>query len=183
VPCLLFAIVFPAEERRLLDACAQLMQQCGAHAVKIEGGTAFAPTIARLVEAGVPVMAHIGLLPQRVYQLGGYRRFGRNDEERDSLLEDAKAVEAAGAFVVLGEMIEPGVSAQICDALAVPFVGIGCGAQCDGQMLVSSDILGLTPGANYPSFVKVYKELGTLAVEGLKAYAEDVRAGRFPAAK
>jgi 3-methyl-2-oxobutanoate hydroxymethyltransferase len=165
---------------RLLDACARLMQECGAQAVKIEGGAAFAPTIARLTEAGVPVMAHIGLLPQRVFQLGGYRKFGKTQAERDVLLDDARAVEAAGAFIVLGEMIDAASSAAIRDALRLPFVGIGCGPHCDGQMLVSTDILGLTPGTNYPSFVKKYADLGALAVEGLKAYADDVRAGRFP---
>ncbi len=164
---------------RLLDACAVFMQQSGVDAVKIEGGEDMAPKIAALCAAGIPVMGHIGLLPQRVLQLGGYRRFGKSEVERVQLIADAKAVEAAGAFCIVGEMICHDTAEAISAALNVPLIGIGSGLGCDGQIIVSTDILGLTPGGG-PPFAKVYADLGSAASKAFGDYAADVREGRFP---
>lgn len=164
---------------RLLDLCTRAMQECGADAVKIEGGEEYAPTIERLVLAGVPVMGHIGLLPQRVMQLGGYRRFGKTPEEVGQLVRDAKAVEKAGAFCIVGEMICHEAAKVVAESISVPLIGIGSGPHCDGQILVCTDLLGLTQG-NVPSFAKRYAELGTLAREAFSAYAKEVREGAYP---
>lgn len=164
---------------KVLASCARFMQKCGADAVKIEGGEAYAPAIARLTQAGVPVMGHIGLLPQRVNEIGRYRRFGKTDAERDQLIRDAKAIEAAGAFCIVIEMVTHDVAAQIASEIKVPLIGIGSGAGCDGQIIVCTDILGLTLGST-PSFAKRYAELGTAAREAFTAYATEVREGKFP---
>jgi 3-methyl-2-oxobutanoate hydroxymethyltransferase len=163
----------------LLDACSRFMQECGADAVKIEGGEEFAPTIARLVDAGVPVMGHTGLLPQRSYVLGGYRRFGKTPEEKEQLLRDVRSLEKAGAFCVLTEMICHDIAHELRDAITVPLIGIGAGQDCDGQMLVSTDLTGLTQGP-VPSFAKRYANLGDEAKRAFAAYAKEVREGIFP---
>lgn len=163
----------------LLTICTRFLQECGADAVKLEGGAEIADKILALTGAGIPVMGHIGLLPQRVYQLGGYRKFGKTEEEIVQLVEDAKAVEAAGAFCVVMEMVTPECARRVTDAVGIPTIGIGAGPHCDGQVLVCTDILGLTPGGA-PSFVKQYADLGTLAREAFLAYAGDVREGLFP---
>ena len=128
----------------LLAACRRLMQEGGAEAVKIEGGASMAPSITRLVEAGVPVLGHIGLLPQQFHKLGGYRKFGRDKKEKSVLVDDALALEKAGAFAVIGEMIDGTVAGAIASQMALPLVGIGSGPDCDGQILVCNDLLGMT---------------------------------------
>ncbi len=163
----------------LLAACCRLLQEAGAEAVKIEGGAAMAPTIARLTQAGVPVLGHIGLLPQQFHQLGGYRKFGRSEEEKSLLLDDALALEAAGVFAVICEMIDGTAAGTIASQLAVPLIGIGSGPHCDGQILVCNDLLGLTTGY-VPGFVKKYAELGAQAQAAFSAYAAEVREGKFP---
>ena len=120
------------------------MQEGGAEAVKIEGGASMAPSITRLVEAGVPVLGHIGLLPQQFHKLGGYRKFGRDKKEKSVLVDDALALEKAGAFAVIGEMIDGTVAGAIASQMALPLVGIGSGPDCDGQILVCNDLLGMT---------------------------------------
>lgn len=162
----------------LLRSCRRLIQEGGAEAVKIEGGADLAPDIAVLVAAGIPVLGHIGLLPQRVHELGGYRRYGRTEAGRQRLLADATALEEAGCFALIGEMIEPTAAEALTAALKVPFIGIGCGPGCDGQILVLNDLLGLTPSP--PSFVRTYADLGTAVEQALRAYGEDVRERRFP---
>lgn len=157
----------------LLRVCMNLMQNCGAEAVKIEGGEKMAPTVARLVDAGVPVWAHIGLQAQRVFAEGGYRKFGKTDSESAELLAAAKAFEQAGAFALLLEMMRPELAAEITRTAAIPTVGIGAGTACDGQILVMHDILGLSP--KKPSFAKIYADLGAQAVAAVAAYRNDVR--------
>lgn len=157
----------------LLKFCMRLMQECGAEAVKIEGGAEMAPTIARLTAAGVPVWAHIGLLAQNVFQEGGYRKFGKTEHEYAEILAAAKAHEAAGAFALLVEMMVPELAAEITRSVSIPAVGIGAGKDCDGQIIVMHDILGLSP--KKPSFAKVYADLGTQAVDAISAYRDDVR--------
>ncbi|MGJ8651412.1 MAG: 3-methyl-2-oxobutanoate hydroxymethyltransferase [Opitutaceae bacterium] len=163
----------------LLSACRRLMQEAGAEAVKIEGDASMAPTIARLTKAGIPVWGHIGLLPQNFHQLGGYRKFGRNQAEKSSLLADALAFQEANCFAVLCEMVNPKVTAAITEELKVPLIGIGSGVDCDGQILVSNDMLGLNSGY-IPSFVKQYAKLGDQARKAFAAYADDVRNRKFP---
>lgn len=164
---------------QLLGACRRLMQEGGVEAVKIEGGAAMAPTVERLVCAGIPVLAHIGLLPQNFHQLGGYRRFGRNALEKDALLDDARTLEQAGCFAVLCELIDGAVAGVIASELSVPLIGIGSGPQCDGQIIVSTDMLGINTGY-VPSFVKEYAQLGGAIREAFASYVDEVRKGNFP---
>lgn len=159
----------------VLAACARLMQ-AGAEAVKIEGGLDLAPMIERLVSAGIPVCGHIGLQPQQVLRLGGYKKFGKSDIEQAALLADARAVSDAGAFAIVGEMLAPEVVPLVRDAMAVPLIGIGSGADCDGQILVIHDLLGLTE--NPPPFAKPRAQLGELAIGAVSNWADDVRAGQ-----
>ncbi|MFA9231251.1 MAG: 3-methyl-2-oxobutanoate hydroxymethyltransferase [Pseudomonadota bacterium] len=157
---------------------ARLMAETSAPAVKLEGGKHMAETIAFLAKRGVPVMAHIGLTPQSVNTLGGYKVVGR-DSEADTVMEDALAVEAAGAFAVVLEKVPMGLAARITQRLNIPTIGIGAGAQCDGQVLVVDDMLGLFTEFR-PKFVKRYAELGRLADEAIATYAAEVRARTFP---
>ena len=158
---------------------SRIMAETGAPAVKLEGGQHMAETISFLTARGVPVMAHIGLTPQAVNTLGGYKVVGR-DEEAAAVMADAKAVEAAGAFSVVLEKVPVGLAGRISAALSIPTIGIGAGAQCDGQVLVIDDMLGLFTDFR-PKFVKRYAELGSTAAEAVAAYAAEVRARAFPA--
>jgi len=167
---------------RLLDSCIRFVQQSGADAGKIEGGVDLADTILRLTRSGIPVMGHIGLLPQRVNQIGGYRRFGKTPEEVAALIADAQAGEKAGAFAIVAEMIAHDAAREVSASVGVPVISIGSGPDCDGCVLVSTDILGLTQGA-MPSFAKKYADLGTAAREAFAAYAAELRSGAFPEKK
>lgn len=160
---------------------AWLMRETGAAGVKLEGGAAMAPTIAFLTERGVPVMAHVGLTPQSFYTLGGYRVVGRGAEGA-RVLADAKAVAEAGAFSIVLEKVPGPLAKEITAALPIPTIGIGAGADCDGQVLVLDDMLGLFTDFR-PKFVKRYAELGGTAEAAIAAYAADVRARRFPGAE
>lgn len=158
---------------------ARVMAETGCAAVKLEGGVEMAETIAFLTERGVPVMGHVGLMPQAVMLEGGFRTQGRAEAEARRITADAVAVTEAGAFsVVVEAMIEP-LAREITGRLEVPTIGIGASPACDGQILVSDDLLGLF-AAFTPRFVKRYAELGPLIEEAVAAYAEDVRARRFP---
>ncbi len=160
---------------------SRLMAETGAPSVKLEGGQHMAETIAFLTARGVPVMAHVGLTPQSVNTLGGYKVVGR-DEEAQKVMADARAVEAAGAFAVVLEKVPEGLAGRITEALSIPTIGIGAGAACDGQVLVVDDMLGLFTDFR-PKFVKRYAELGKAADEAIAAYAAEVRARTFPAAE
>jgi len=157
---------------------ARLMTETGAPSVKLEGGAHMAETIAFLTARGVPVMAHVGLTPQAVNTLGGYKVVGR-DAEADRVMADAVAVAAAGAFAVVLEKVPVGLAGRITAQVAIPTIGIGAGVDCDGQVLVVDDMLGLFTEFR-PKFVKRYGALGQAAAEAIAAYAEDVRARRFP---
>lgn len=158
---------------------ARLMAETGAAAVKLEGGVAMADTIAFLVARGIPVMAHIGLTPQSINTLGGYKVQGRG-EAGEALLADAKAVSEAGAFAVVLEKVPETLANEITQAVDIPTIGIGASAQCDGQILVVDDMLGLFT-AFKPKFVKRYASLGEQGEAAIAAYAEEVRARTFPA--
>lgn len=168
-----------ADFDKLMDASCRLMQEAGAEAVKIEGDAALAPHVARLTSAGIPVMGHIGLLPQQFHQLGGYRTYGRTESEKQVLLEDALALEEAGCFAILCEMTDSMFSGTLSSELKVPLIGIGSGPHCDGQILVSNDVLGLGHKP-VPSFVKEYVQLGDQVESAFSAYVEEVRNRRFP---
>lgn len=157
---------------------ARLMVETGAPAVKLEGGTHMAETIAFLTARGIPVMAHIGLTPQAVNTLGGYKVVGRADEAA-RVMADAQAIEAAGAFAVVLEKIPVGLAARITQSLTIPTIGIGAGVQCDGQVLVVDDMLGSFTEFR-PKFVKRYAQLGQLADEAIATYAAEVRSRQFP---
>ena len=159
----------------------RLIQEGGAAAVKLEGGETVADRVHRLSEIGIAVMGHIGLTPQSVHRLGGYRMVGKTPEEADRLLRDARILEQAGAFSVVLECVPPDVSASITAALKIPTIGIGAGPDCDGQVLVSYDAFGLFDGFQ-PSFVKRYADLAGQLSGATRQYIDDVRQGRFPAA-
>ncbi|WP_301539724.1 3-methyl-2-oxobutanoate hydroxymethyltransferase [Nocardioides sp. zg-DK7169] len=156
----------------------RFMKEGGAHCVKLEGGEEMAPVITRMTQGGIPVMAHIGFTPQSEHTLGGYRVQGRGETAR-RILADARAVEAAGAFAVVMEMVPGDVAAEVTRELSIPTIGIGAGNQCDGQVLVWQDAFGLRTG-KMPRFVKQYADLRTTLLDGARAYADDVRAGTFP---
>lgn len=168
-----------ADFTKVLDACRRLMQESGAEAVKIEGGALMAPTVKRLVSAGIPVLGHIGLLPQNFHQMGGYRKFGRSDLEKSILVDDALALEKAGCFAIVCEMTEGTVAGTIASELKIPLIGIGSGPHCDGQILVSHDLLGMNVG-HMPSFVRQYAQIGDEVRKAFAKYAEDVRHLKYP---
>jgi 3-methyl-2-oxobutanoate hydroxymethyltransferase len=149
--------------------------------VKLEGGRPVLDTVRRLVDVGIPVMGHLGLLPQSVNQLGGYRRRGTDPAEAEAILADAVALEAAGAFAVVLEAIPHELASAVTAHVRIPTIGIGAGPACDGQVLVSYDMLGLSHGP-VPSFVRKYAQLGEVVDAAARAYIDDVHERRFPAA-
>ena len=160
------------------DTAVRFMKEGGAHAIKLEGGREMVPQIELLSRGGVPVMAHIGFTPQSEHALGGYRVQGRGDTG-ERIIEDARAVEAAGAFAVVMEMVPGDVAGRITKELVIPTIGIGAGADCDGQVLVWQDAFGMRSG-KMARFVRQYADLRGVLLDGAKAYADDVRAGDFP---
>lgn len=164
----------------VLDACAELVRS-GAQAVKIEGGAKMAEKIGCLVEAGVAVMGHIGLEPQQVLKLGGYRKFGKTPEERQKLLKDAAELQKAGVFSIIAEMCDAEAAKELSASVDVPVIGIGSGPDCDGQVLVFADALGLTQTP--PSFVKRYADLRTAVIGAYSNFVSDIKNGIFPERK
>ncbi len=157
---------------------ARVMKETGCGAIKLEGGQRMAKTVRYLSERGIPVMAHIGLTPQSVNTLGGYRAQGRHESEWAQIEADARAVSEAGAFAMVIEGVAELLAARITRQVAIPTIGIGASAECDGQILVLEDMLGLSP--RVPKFVKRYAELADGIAGAVKAYADDVRARTFP---
>jgi 3-methyl-2-oxobutanoate hydroxymethyltransferase len=172
---------YQASPTQALATATRFMKEGRAHAVKLEGGRAMVPEIELLVRAGIPVMGHIGFTPQSEHVLGGYRVQGRGDSG-DALVEDALALEKAGAFAVVMEMIPAPVAARVTGALHIPTIGIGAGPSCDAQVLVWQDMAGLRGGKS-PRFVKRYADLRTSLGDAARAYAADVEGGTFPAAE
>jgi len=157
----------------------RLMQEGGVAAVKLEGGVPVAETVRRLVDIGIPVMGHIGLTPQSVHRLGGFRAVGKSPSEANALIQDARALEQAGAFAIVLESVPDGVAAAITGEMKIPTIGIGAGPHCDGQILVSYDAFGLFDSF-VPRFVKQYAKLGEAMVDAAKEYIDDVQQGKFP---
>jgi len=157
----------------------RLLKEGGAAAVKLEGGRPVLDVVHRLVEIGIPVMGHLGLQPQSVHQLGGYARRAVEPDEAAALVDDAVALEQAGAFAIVLEAIPSTVARAVTSRVGVPTIGIGSGPDCDGQVLVSYDMLGLFEGP-VPSFVKQYANLAATVTAATRAYVDDVRAGAYP---
>jgi 3-methyl-2-oxobutanoate hydroxymethyltransferase len=169
---------YQASPEQAFATSVRFMKEADAHAVKLEGGSAMAPQVELLTTSGIPVMAHIGFTPQAEHNLGGYRVQGRG-ESAQQLLSDAKALESAGAFSLVMEMVPGDVAAEITKALTIPTIGIGAGVHCDAQVLVWQDMAGLRTG-RMPRFVKQYADLHGVLLQAARDYAADVAAGTFP---
>jgi 3-methyl-2-oxobutanoate hydroxymethyltransferase len=172
---------YEASPQQAFESAAYLMKETGAAAVKLEGGAAMAPTVAFLSERGIPVVGHVGLTPQAVNALGGYGARGRSEAEAQKIVSDAEAVAAAGAFAVVIEGVVEPIAQAITRSIAVPTIGIGASADCDGQVLVAEDMLGLFERT--PRFVKRYGDLAGYVSERVETYAAEVRSRAFPTAE
>ncbi|NWL87267.1 3-methyl-2-oxobutanoate hydroxymethyltransferase [Paenibacillus sp. 79R4] len=160
---------------------SRLMQEGHAQAVKMEGGAEITDTVERIVQAGVPVLGHIGLTPQSVNQIGGYRIQGKDEADAKRLLEDARALEQAGAFGIVLELVTEEVAAYISSELSIPTIGIGAGRGCDGQVLVYHDVLKYTSNYRNKRFVKTFGDIGEQIRTGISAYVQEVKMRQFPA--
>ena len=167
-----------------LRNAGRLLKEAGMHAVKLEGGGPMAvEATRRLTEAGIPVMGHLGLTPQSVHRMGGFKVQGKDPAVAARILAEALELEAAGAFAIVLEGIPSTLAAKVTQALAIPTIGIGAGVECDGQVLVVHDMLGLSRGHRKPRFVKEFAQLGPLVVDAARRYAAEVEAGTFPDAE
>ena len=175
LPFLTYQISIPEAIRN----AGRVLQETGAHGVKLEGGSHMAETVAALVERGIPVIGHLGLTPQSVHALGGYRVQGRDEAAADRLVDDAKNLESAGACAIVLELIPAPLAGRISKSLTIPTIGIGAGPRCDGQVLVLHDMLGLNEQFA-PKFLKHYSKMGQAVREAVRAYASDVRDGKYP---
>jgi 3-methyl-2-oxobutanoate hydroxymethyltransferase len=170
---------FQVSDEATLDHAIRFVKEAAADAVKLEGAGPMVARVRALVGAGIPVMGHIGLTPQSATSLGGFKAQGRTAEQARKLVADARELEAAGAFSIVLEAVPAAVAAEVTRTLSIPTIGIGAGRECDGQVLVWHDLLGLYEG-RAPRFVKRYADVGTEIRRALEAFADDVRAGRFP---
>lgn len=175
---------YQISEERAIESAGRLIKEGGAAAVKLEGGEVIAPTVRRLVALDIPVMGHIGMTPQSIHRMGGFKVQGKSGTSgagsADQILRDAKALEEAGAFCVVIECVPQDLAATITKELSIPTIGIGAGADCDGQVLVSYDLLGLQFNEHRPKFLKQFAQLGQAAIEALSTYGEEVRSKTFP---
>jgi 3-methyl-2-oxobutanoate hydroxymethyltransferase len=169
---------YEASPEDAFDSAAQLLKASGAAAVKLEGGEAMAETVEFLVKRGIPVMGHVGLTPQAVNVLGGYAARGRSDAEAEKIVGDARALEQAGAFAIVVEGVVEPIAIAVTEAVSCPTIGIGASARCDGQVLVTDDMLGMFE--RVPRFVKRYQDVATTISETAAKYAEEVRNRSFP---
>ena len=170
---------YHAEISESLRNAMRFIKEAGAEAVKVEGGERRLELIARMTDAEIPVMGHVGLTPQSVHALGGFKVQGKTPDAAERLLRDARAVEAAGAFSIVLEAVPRELAAQITRELRIPTIGIGAGPDCDGQVLVLHDMIGLTFGEP-PKFARRYAKVGEEILRAAREYCEDVRGGRFP---
>jgi len=173
---------YQVSAEQALENAGRFLSEGAMHAVKLEGGSDMAPTIRRIVNAGIPVMAHVGLTPQHVHVMGGFKVQGKTEEEAQAILSDAKAVAEAGAYAVVLEGMPQALAARITAELPIPTIGIGAGPQCDGQVLVCYDMLGLTCD-RLPRFVKKYDDFYERGVAAMERFREDIRTGAFPTDK
>jgi len=170
---------YQGNSKEALSSAIRVMKESGAHAVKLEGGRAVIPGIERMIEAGIPVMGHLGLTPQSIYRFGSYMVRAREDDEALTLKEDALLLQEAGCFGIVLEKIPAQLAGEVSASLSIPTIGIGAGAQCDGQVLVTHDALGLTTDFN-PRFVRRYARLDEHIQASVQQYISDVRSGSFP---
>lgn len=172
---------YQASDEDAVRNAGRFVKEARAHAVKIEGGEEMCPRVKAIVNAGIPVMGHIGLTPQSINKFGGYKVQGREEGRAEQLLSDAKALEKAGCFSIVLECVPSSLAKKITGAVSIPTIGIGAGLDCDGQVLVIHDMLGLTAGNFKPKFVKQYAQLGEQTQNAVKKFAEEVRGKKFPA--
>ncbi|MCS3863138.1 3-methyl-2-oxobutanoate hydroxymethyltransferase [Salinibacter ruber] len=170
---------YQGDPTEALDSAIRVMKEAGAHAVKLEGGAPVVEAVERMVTAGIPVMGHLGLTPQSIYDYGTYQVRARDEEEADELRADAKRLEEAGCFAVVLEKIPAELAAEVTASLSIPTIGIGAGDQTDGQVLVSHDALGLSTDFE-PRFVRRYARLDETIIDAISAYVSDVRDRSFP---
>ncbi|NJR39217.1 MAG: 3-methyl-2-oxobutanoate hydroxymethyltransferase [Leptolyngbyaceae cyanobacterium CSU_1_4] len=172
-------MTYQESHEQAMRSAGRVMKETGAQAVKLEGGYADrVTTIAQLVQAGIPVMGHLGLTPQSVHQVGGFRQQGRSPAEAETMMVEAIALEKAGCFAIVLEHIPPELGLHISQKLSIPTIGIGAGPQCDGQVLVTADLLGLS--AWQPPFAKVYTNLRESITQAVQTFGSEVREHRFP---
>ena len=164
---------------KALDSAVRMMKEGGAHAIKIEGGEEIADSIRKIVNAGIPVMAHLGLTPQSIYQFGTYKVRAKEQEEADRLLKDAKLVEELGCFALVLEKIPADLASKVSQSLSIPTIGIGAGSGCDGQVLVYHDMVGMNQGFS-PKFLRRYLDLYNEISGAVSKYVSDVKSGDFP---
>ncbi|MEL7833915.1 3-methyl-2-oxobutanoate hydroxymethyltransferase [Fodinibius sp. Rm-B-1B1-1] len=162
-----------------LENAGRMMKEAGVHGVKLEGGKSVAKTIAKIVDAGIPVMGHLGLTPQSIYKFGTYKVRAKEENEANQLVEDAKRLEEAGCFSIVLEKIPAELAAKVTDAISIPTIGIGAGAQCDGQVLVTHDMLGLNKEFK-PRFLRRYDDMHTSMTNAVQQYIADTKSGEFP---
>ena len=170
---------YQVSEQEALRNAGRFMKESLAEAVKLEGGVYVCPTVRRIVGAGIPVMGHLGLTPQSIHKFGSYKARGATDSEADEICNDALALEEAGAFAIVLEKIPAGLAQRVTDSLRIPTIGIGAGAACSGQVLVTQDMLGIFTRFR-PRFVRRYAEMSDMMESAFRHYLEDVRGGSFP---
>lgn len=172
-------MTYQVTAKEALINAGRMMKEAGAHAVKLEGGHAIADTVKRIVDAGIPVMGHLGLTPQSIYKFGTYKVRAKEDEEAEQLMKDALELEKAGVFSIVLEKIPSALAKKVTDSLSVPTIGIGAGSHCDGQVLVLHDMLGLNKDFS-PRFLRRYADLYESMTGAVKNYISDVKEGSFP---
>ncbi|MFO0983885.1 MAG: 3-methyl-2-oxobutanoate hydroxymethyltransferase [Planctomycetota bacterium] len=182
VVCDLPFMSFQINPEEALRNAGRLMKESGAHAVKLEGGATVCPAIEKIVSAGIPVMGHLGLTPQSIYKFGTYVVRARDEEEAEQLRRDAVLLERAGCFAIVLEKVPAALAAEVSKLVSIPTIGIGAGPHCDGQVLVTHDMLGLFTEFR-PRFVRRYADLGEAMYAAFRKYIEDVRAGSFPSSE
>lgn len=170
---------YQGNSKEALASAIRVMKEAEAHAVKLEGGQDVLPTVNRIISAGIPVMGHLGLLPQSIHNYGTYKVRARAEEEAEQLIDDAQALEEAGCFALVLEKIPASLAEQVTEVLNIPTIGIGAGVQCDGQVLVSHDALGLTTDF-HPRFVRRFARLDETITEAVQTYVDSVRTRSFP---
>jgi 3-methyl-2-oxobutanoate hydroxymethyltransferase len=170
---------YQASTEDALRNAGRLLKEGGAESVKLEGGVAVEDTVQRLTAAGIPVMGHLGLTPQSVHQLGGWRVQGKNQADADRLVRDAQALQAAGAYALVLETVPADLARRVTEILDIPTIGIGAGVDTDGQVLVIYDLLGMSPNFK-PKFLKQYANVGETVIEACTTFAEEVRSGSYP---
>ena len=170
---------YQGDSKLALKSAIRIMKESGGHAVKIEGGKEIVDSIKRILTAGIPVMGHLGLTPQSIYKFGTYSVRAKEKEEAEKLLEDAMALQDAGCFSFVFEKIPAALAKRVSESLDIPTIGIGAGADCDGQVLVLHDMLGITKDFS-PRFLRRYADVGEAVDGAVRSYIEDVRKGDFP---